>query len=101
MRGHGTARNSWDITRVEPGREILAMWNWKAIDVVNAHVRRMSLLTEVIAYAGRRSSSTEPDSGRLDTDRMPLDRLDEALELLERKPNGFVKAVVTMDGRRT
>ncbi len=100
VRGHGTLA----IVGYHQGgaRSVdLAMWNWKAIDVVNAHVRRMSLLTEAIARGLALMVDGRLDLGRLITHRMPLDRLDEALELLERKPNGFVKAVVTMDGRRT
>jgi L-iditol 2-dehydrogenase len=78
----------------------LAMWNWKAIDVVNAHVRRMSLLTDAIERALELAAGGYLDLGRMVTHRLTLDRLDEAFGLLERKPSGFIKAVILMDDER-
>jgi threonine dehydrogenase-like Zn-dependent dehydrogenase len=74
----------------------MEMWNWKAIDVVNAHVRRRSNLVEAtraglaLMAAGR--FSFEP----LVTHRFGLSQLDEAFEALRDKPEGFIKAVVEM-----
>jgi threonine dehydrogenase-like Zn-dependent dehydrogenase len=69
-------------------------WNWRGIDVVNAHER------DPRAYVrGLREAVELARSGRLDvealvTHRLPLERLDEALELARARPAGFLKAVV-------
>ena len=71
-------------------------WNWKGIDVVNAHERdpavQMRGLREAIeAVAGKRL-----DPAPLYTHRFPLERLGEALDATRDKPPGFVKALVMM-----
>lgn len=71
-------------------------WNWKGIDVVNAHERDLA-----VQMRGLREAVDLVASGRLDptplyTGRYPLDRLNEALTATRDKPGGFVKALVTM-----
>ena len=72
----------------------LYQWNWRGIDVINAHER------EPAAHvAGMRSAISAIESDRLDpdslyTDRVPLDRIDEAFEALEARRDGFLKALV-------
>ena len=71
-------------------------WNWKGIDVINAHERdpRRNLhgLEEAVAAvaAGR------IDLASLLTHRYSLDELDVAIAATRDKPEGFVKAVVTL-----
>lgn len=72
------------------------LWNWRGIDVINAHER------DPLAYAeGLREAVEAVASGRLDPDPLythefPLDRLDDALNATRDKPEGFVKALVTL-----
>jgi len=73
----------------------LQLWNWRGIDVVNAHERDRAQY-----IAGMRAAVDLVASGVLDptplfTHRFPLDRLGEALELTRRRPDGFLKALVT------
>lgn len=70
-------------------------WNWKGIDVINAHERdpRVNLrgLNEAVAaVAGGRI-----DLAALLTHRFALAELNEAIAATRDKPPGFVKAVVT------
>lgn len=70
-------------------------WNWKGIDVINAHERdpRVNLrgLNEAVAaVAGGRV-----DLAALLTHRFTLAELNEAVAATRDKPAGFVKAVVT------
>ncbi|MEH3105402.1 MAG: zinc-binding dehydrogenase [Sphingomonas phyllosphaerae] len=70
-------------------------WNWKGIDVINAHERdpRVNLrgLNEAVAaVAGGRV-----DLAALLTHRFSLAELNEAVAATRDKPAGFVKAVVT------
>ena len=71
-------------------------WNWKGIDVVNAHER-----DPAVQLRGLREAIDLVASGRLDptplyTGRYTLDQLDEALAATRDKPGGFVKALVTL-----
>lgn len=71
------------------------LWNWRGIDVVNAHER------DPAAYvAGIRQAVAAVAAGRIDpaplyTGRYPLERLGEALDATRDRPGGFVKALVT------
>jgi threonine dehydrogenase-like Zn-dependent dehydrogenase len=71
------------------------LWNWRGIDVINAHER------DPAAYAqGIRDAVDAVASGRLDpsplyTHSYTLDQLDEALDATRDRPDGFLKALVT------
>jgi len=71
-------------------------WNWKGIDVINAHER-----DPAVQMQGLREAIEAVASGRLDptplyTHRYPLERLAEALDVTRDKPGGFVKALVEL-----
>ncbi len=70
------------------------MWNWKAIDVVNAHVRRHTDLMESMRIGLDLISAGKFSFEPLVTHRFGLDQLDEAFTALLEKPKGFVKSVV-------
>jgi len=74
----------------------MQQWNWRGLDVINAHERDPE-----VAARGLREAMDAVRDGRLDpaallTHRMPLDRLSHAFELMCERPQGFLKAVVTM-----
>jgi threonine dehydrogenase-like Zn-dependent dehydrogenase len=73
----------------------LQLWNWRGIDVVNAHERDPARYVEGIRAAIDLMAAGVLDPAPLITHRLPLDRLGEALELTRRRPDGFLKAVVT------
>jgi threonine dehydrogenase-like Zn-dependent dehydrogenase len=70
------------------------LWNWRGLDVVNAHERDpqayVAGMREAVALMERGVLDPEP----LYTHRLPLDRLGEALELTRTRPPGFMKALV-------
>jgi threonine dehydrogenase-like Zn-dependent dehydrogenase len=68
----------------------LQSWNWRGIDVVNAHERD----ERVVVDAMRTAAEGIFDLDRLVTHRLPLARLGDAFELARTRPPGFVKAVV-------
>jgi threonine dehydrogenase-like Zn-dependent dehydrogenase len=72
----------------------LQLWNWRGIDVVNAHERNPRRVADgVLAAAGAvLSGALEPE--RLLTHRFPLERLADALNATRDRPDGFLKAVV-------
>jgi threonine dehydrogenase-like Zn-dependent dehydrogenase len=77
-----------------PRQVNMQLWNWRGIDVINAHER------DPRAYiAGIRGAVELMRTGVLDPatlyTHLPLERLGEALELTRNRPDGFMKAVVT------
>ena len=73
----------------------LHQWNWRGLDVINAHEREPR---EYIA--GMRAAIDAVATGQLDprplyTHRVPLSEAERAFELLRTRPDGFVKALVT------
>jgi threonine dehydrogenase-like Zn-dependent dehydrogenase len=77
-----------------PRQVEVGMWNWKAIDVVNAHVRRHADLMESMRIGLELTAHGKLDLGALVTHRYALDEVDRAFSDLEAKPDGFFKAVV-------
>jgi threonine dehydrogenase-like Zn-dependent dehydrogenase len=81
-----------------PRRSIdVQAWNRKALDVVNAHVRRRELLNDAIRRGLELVRLGRLQPGRLVTHRFGLDEVAEAFDALVAKPTGFVKAVVVTD----
>jgi threonine dehydrogenase-like Zn-dependent dehydrogenase len=77
-----------------PRQVDVGMWNWKAIDVVNAHVRRRADLMESMRIGLALTTKGLIDLGALVTHRYGLDEVDRAYGALRAKPPGFLKAVV-------
>ena len=76
----------------------MQLWNWRGIDVINAHERDPRTFTEgmrlaIEAVAGGR---LRPDP--LLTHRYPLEQIADAFEAARTRPDGFLKAVVQMEG---
>lgn len=72
----------------------MKMWNWKAIDVVNAHVRRRDDLLESMRIGLELERAGKIDLGSLVTHRYGLEGVDQAFGDLMTKPPGFIKAVI-------
>jgi len=76
-----------------PRQVNMQLWNWRGLDVINAHER------DPLAYAQGMREAAAAASGRLDlerlcTHRFPLERLGDALDAARDRPDGFLKAVV-------
>ena len=79
-----------------PRQVNMQMWNWKGIDVVNAHERDAA-----VQLQGLRDGIAAVAEGRIDLSaliahRYPLERLGDALDATRDKPGAFVKALVMM-----
>ncbi len=73
----------------------MQLWNWRGLDVINAHERAPSVYVR-----GIRAAIGAVVEGRLDpeplyTHRFALRRLPDALETAGSRPDGFIKALVT------
>ncbi len=78
-----------------PRQVNMQLWNWRGLDVINAHERDPK-----VYMAGIRAAVAAVTSGRLDprplyTHVYPLERLGEALDATRDRPDGFLKALVT------
>ena len=74
----------------------LQLWNWRGLDVVNAHERDPQVYLDGMKAAVRAVASGELDPRPLYTHVLPLARLPEAFALMRERPDGFLKALVTM-----
>lgn len=73
----------------------LQLWNWRGIDVINAHERDPQAYVDGMKRAVEWMTQGIMDPQPLYTHKLPLDRLGEALELTRTRPDGFMKALVT------
>lgn len=71
-------------------------WNWRGLDVINAHERETRVYVDGMRGAVDALASGTLDLSRLLTHRRALERVSEAFELLETRPEGFLKVEVTM-----
>jgi threonine dehydrogenase-like Zn-dependent dehydrogenase len=74
----------------------MQLWNWRGLDVVNAHEREPSVYVQGMREAVDAVASGRLDPGPLITHTYPLERLGEALDATRDRPDGFLKAVVAL-----
>ncbi len=77
-----------------PRRVNMQLWNWRGIDIINAHER-----DPLVYVAGMRKAIEASQAGVIDprplyTHTFPLNDLSRAFETLEDSPEGFIKALV-------
>jgi threonine dehydrogenase-like Zn-dependent dehydrogenase len=77
-----------------PRQVDMQSWNWRGIDVVNAHERDPAIYVEGVRLAVDAVAEGRLDPSPLYTHRFPLERVGEALEAARSRPDGFVKALV-------
>jgi threonine dehydrogenase-like Zn-dependent dehydrogenase len=78
-----------------PRQVDLFLWNWRGLDVINAHEREPAAYVDGMSAAVDGIASGRMDPSPLYTHRVPLERAGDAFEALRTRPDGFVKAVVT------
>lgn len=79
-----------------PRQVDMQQWNWRGIDVINAHER-----DPAVAARGLREAVAAVAAGRLDpfpllTHLYPLDRLDNAFAAMRERADGFMKATIAL-----
>jgi len=77
-----------------PRQVDLQSWNWRGIDVINAHERDPERYLDGMRTAARWVAEGRLDPDPLYTHRFPLESLSEALDTASRRPDGFMKALV-------
>src|SRR4051794_12422875 len=69
-------------------------WNWRGLDVVNAHERDPAIYVAGVAEAARLVAAGQLDPSPLYTHRFGLEQLDGAFATAIERPDGFMKALV-------
>lgn len=77
-----------------PRQVNMQTWNWKGIDVINAHERDPQVQLRGVREAVAAVAEGRLDPAPLYTHRYPLAQLGEALDATRDKPEGFVKALI-------
>jgi threonine dehydrogenase-like Zn-dependent dehydrogenase len=72
----------------------LQLWNWRGLDVVNAHERDPKVYVEGLRAGVAALTEGVLDLRRLCTHSFPLEELPRAFETMARRPEGFLKALV-------
>ncbi len=72
----------------------MQLWNWRGLDVVNAHERDPAVYADGIRRAVAAIEDGRVDPAPLYTHVFPLERLAEALNATRDRPDGFMKALV-------
>jgi threonine dehydrogenase-like Zn-dependent dehydrogenase len=72
------------------------LWNWRGLDVINAHERDASAYVDGMRAAVEAVERGDIDPRPLLSHRFGLDELDRAMAATRERPDGFVKAVVTV-----
>ena len=78
-----------------PRQVNMQLWNWRGLDVINAHERDPEAYAQGIRDAVEAVASGRLDPAPLYTHTYPLEQLGEALNATRDRPDGFLKALVT------
>jgi NADPH:quinone reductase len=75
-----------------PRRVNMQLWNWRGIDVVNAHERDPGQFVRGMKAAADRVAQGALDTSSLCTHKFPLEDIGAAFAALDERPEGFLKA---------
>ena len=76
-------------------REVdMQLWNWRGLDVINAHERDPAVYVDGVRAAARAVAEGTLDPSSLYTHEVPLDRVGDAFAIASERPDGFLKALV-------
>lgn len=73
----------------------MQLWNWKGIDVINAHERDPQIYIEGISEAVKSAVNGKLEPFDLITHSYKLDELQTAFQAMKDRPDGLIKAYIT------
>ncbi|HEY0791180.1 MAG TPA: zinc-binding dehydrogenase [Chthoniobacterales bacterium] len=74
----------------------LQLWNWRGLDVINAHERDHQVYVHGMREALELFKAGTLQIDRLITHRLPLPEINAAFHVAEQRPSGFFKAAVNV-----
>ncbi|HKQ38462.1 MAG TPA: zinc-binding dehydrogenase [Verrucomicrobiae bacterium] len=75
----------------------MQLWNWRGIDVINAHERDARVYVEGMRAAADAVARGDLDPSPLYTHKFALDEISDAFTALRERPGRFMKALITYD----
>jgi len=72
----------------------MQQWNWRGLDVINAHERDPRIYIRGIREAVESVATGKVDPSPLYTHTFPLDEIGSAFSLMKKRPGNFLKALV-------
>jgi NADPH:quinone reductase len=76
----------------------MQLWNWRGIDVINAHERDPQIYRQGMEEGVRLLANGGLDLTPLITHTFPLSEINRAFATAEERPDGFLKSVVLAEG---
>src|SRR5207248_2781368 len=80
-----------------PRQVNMQLWNWRGLDIINAHERDPNIYRDGMSRAVRAVESGLLDPTLLFTHTFALEQLGDALATAAARPAGFMKALVLME----
>jgi threonine dehydrogenase-like Zn-dependent dehydrogenase len=77
-----------------PRQVDMFLWNWRGLDVINAHERDPAVYVQGMREAAAAIADGALDPALLYTHEFALDQLGAALDAMRDRPDGFLKALV-------
>lgn len=77
-----------------PRKVNMQIWNWRGIDVINAHERDPKVYMQGIREAVEAVRSERLDPSPLYAHTFSLDEIGKAFSAMRRRPDNFLKALV-------
>lgn len=74
----------------------IQQWNWKGLDVINAHEREQEKYMEGMREAANAVAKGRLNPSPLYTHRFPLEKIEDAFKCTTERPDGFLKALITL-----
>jgi NADPH:quinone reductase len=81
-----------------PRQVNMQLWNWRGLDVINAHEREHQVYIDGMAEAVRRVEEGTLRPQSLYTNNFQISELGQALEQTNERPEGFMKALIRYGG---
>jgi threonine dehydrogenase-like Zn-dependent dehydrogenase len=79
-----------------PRQVNMQLWNWRGLDVINAHERDAKVYVAGMRAAVQAMAAGQLDPRPLFTHAFPLDQVGEALQAMRVRPARFMKALVIL-----
>jgi threonine dehydrogenase-like Zn-dependent dehydrogenase len=79
-----------------PRQVNMQLWNWRGIDVINAHERDPRCYVDGMNAAAERVAQGSLDTGSLYTHGFTLENISAAFAALDERPEGFLKAWIQL-----
>lgn len=79
-----------------PRQVNMQLWNWRGLDVINAHERDPRIYRQGMVEAVEAVASGQLDPTPLYTHTFPLEEINKAFETMASRPDGFMKALIQL-----